>query len=91
MTAQQTAPSAADIDAARLLARLGVSPADLLAAAEYCAPAPTFAEYLPVVRPAVGDGTRRVYGSYWNRIMEHWGARRLDEPTPSDINRLVEH
>jgi integrase len=92
MTAQHTAPSAAEIDAARLLlTRLGVSPADLLAAAEERAPAPTFAEYLPIVRAAVTGGTRRVYGSYWNRIAEHWGTRRLDEPTPSEINHLAEH
>jgi integrase/recombinase XerC len=92
MTTHQTAPSSADIDAARLLlSRLGVSPADLLAGAEERIPAPTFAEYIPVVRSAVGDGTRRVYGSYWNRIVEHWGARRLEEPTPSEVNQLAEH
>jgi integrase/recombinase XerC len=72
-----TAPTAADLDAARLLlARLGVSPADLLTAAPDRAPAPTFAEYVPVVRAAVGAGTRRVYGSYWNRITEQWGILR---------------
>jgi uncharacterized protein YdaU (DUF1376 family) len=92
MTTQHPAPSSADIDAARLLlARLGVSPADLLAAAEERAPAPTFAEYIPAVRTAVTKGTRRVYGSYWNRIVEHWGHRRLDEPTPSKVNQLAEH
>jgi integrase/recombinase XerC len=32
-----------------------------------------------------------VYGSYWNRIVEHWGTRRLDEPTPSEIHHLAEH
>jgi hypothetical protein len=32
-----------------------------------------------------------VYGSYWNRINERWGTRRLDEPTPSEINQLAEH
>ena len=59
-----SAPSTADLDAARLLlARLGVSPADLLTATTQRAPAPTFAEYIPVVREAVGAGTRRVYGS----------------------------
>jgi len=89
---QQSAPSAADVDAARLLlARLGVSAADLIAAADDHAPAPTFAEYIPIVRAAVTDGTRRVYGSYWNRIVEHWGTRRLDEPTPSEIQQLAEH
>lgn len=84
-------PSAADLDAARLLlARLGVSPADLLTETTQRAPAPTFAEYIPVVREAVGAGTRRVYDSYWNRVIEHWGARRLDEPTPSEIHHLGE-
>jgi integrase/recombinase XerC len=27
-----------------------------------------------VVSAAVSAGTRRAYGSYWNRIVEHWGA-----------------
>jgi integrase len=44
-----------------------------------------------VVSAAVGEGTRRAYGSYWNRIVEHWGTRRLDEPTPSQIAQLAEH
>src|SRR5215468_4717159 len=92
MVTQQGASSAADVDAARLLlARLGVSAADLMAPAGNRAPAPTFAEYIPVVRAAVADGARRVYGSYWNRIVEHWGGRRLDEPTPSEIQQLAEH
>jgi integrase/recombinase XerC len=91
-TAPSTTPTAADLDAARLLlARLGVSPTDLLTTAPDRAPAPTFADYIPVVRAAVSNGTRRVYGSYWNRIAEHWGTRRLDEPTPSEINQLAEH
>ena len=79
MTTTRPTPSAADVDAARLLLeRLGVSPADLVAAHQERAPAPTFAEYVPIVRAAVGAGSRRVYGSYWNRITEHWGAR-LDQ------------
>jgi hypothetical protein len=41
--------------------------------------------------PIPRAGTRRVYGSYWNRIVEAWGDRRLDEPTPSDVQRLVVH
>ena len=47
-----------------------------------------FAEYVPVVAAAVSAGTRRAYGSYWNRIVDHWGDRRLDEPTPSEIQQL---
>ena len=90
-TTPTTAPTAADIDAARLLLdRLGVSPSDLLAAAPNRAPAPTFADYIPIVAAAVSSGTRRVYGSYWNRITEHWGTRRLDEPTPTEIQQLAE-
>ena len=90
-TAPSSAPTAAELDAARLLlSRLGVSPADLTAA-PHRVPAPTFAEYIPIVRAAVSAGTRRVYGSYWNRIAEHWGTRRLDEPNPSEIHQLAEH
>ena len=37
----------------------------------------------------VTGGTRRAYGSYWNRVVEQWGARRMDEPTPSEIRQLV--
>ena len=52
--APSSTPTAADLDAARLLlARLGISPADLLATAPDRAPAPTFAEYIPIVRAAV--------------------------------------
>jgi integrase/recombinase XerC len=81
-----------EVQAARLLlARLGVSPADLLAPVAPRRAVPTFADYVPVVAEGVGAGTRRVYGSYWNRIVEHWGDRPLDEPTPSDVARLVEH
>ena len=36
-------------------------------------------------------GTRRAYGTYWNRITEHWGARHLDEPTPTEIKQLMAH
>ena len=54
-------------------------------------PAPTFAEYVPVVSALVTDGCRRAYGSYWNRVVEQWGSRRIDEPTPSEIRQLVQH
>lgn len=89
MTTQSA--SSADLDAARLLlARLGVSSADLLAAPQDQTPVPTFAEYIPIVSATVTDGTRRAYNSYWERILHHWAARRLDEPTPSEIRQLVE-
>jgi hypothetical protein len=93
MTAHTTSgPGPAELDAARLLlARLGVSPSDLLGVTAPRPPAPTFAAYIPIVYAAVGAGTRRVYGSYWNRIADHWGQRRLDQVTASDIQRLAEH
>ena len=72
-----------------LLERMGLSPADLAAVPQPRKRVPTFAEYVPVVSAAVSDGTRRAYGSYWNRIIEHWGSRRLDEPTPSEIRQLM--
>ena len=72
-----------------LLEKLGVSPADLLHAPVESAGVPTFAEYVPVVSAAVSAGTRRAYGSYWNRVTEQWGSRRLDEPTPSEIRQLM--
>jgi hypothetical protein len=50
---------------------------------------PTFAEYVPVVSAGVTAGTRKAYGSYWNRVVEQWGDRRLDEPTPSEIRQLA--
>jgi hypothetical protein len=94
-TANTATPSTArqaELDAARLLLdRMGITPADLLGAARSRAEVPTFAQYVPRVRQAVGDGTRRVYGSYWNRILERWADRRLDEITATDIKQLVEH
>jgi integrase/recombinase XerC len=94
MTRSTIAPAGrAEVEAARLLLeRMGVSLADLTAAAAPGAPpVPTFGEYVPVVSAAVTAGTRRVYGSYWNKVVEHWGQRRLDEPTASDVERLVEY
>ena len=79
-----------DVDTALLLLeRLGLSPADLTAVPQNRPAVPTFAEYVPVVSAAVSTGCRRAYGSYWNRVIEHWGERRLDEPTPSEIRQLM--
>jgi site-specific recombinase XerD len=72
-----------------LLERMGLSPADLAAAPRDRKTVPTFAEYVPVVSATVSPGTRRAYGSYWNRVVEHWGTRRLDEPAPSEIQQLM--
>ena len=72
-----------------LLERMGLTAADLAAAPPPCKQVPTFAEYVPVVSAAVSAGTRRAYGSYWNRLIEHWGARGLDKQTPSEIRQLM--
>jgi hypothetical protein len=72
-----------------LLERMGLTPADLAAVPQDRKPVPTFAQYVPVVSAAVSAGTRRAYGSYWNRVLEHWGDRRLDEPTPSEVRQLM--
>src|ERR1700761_4760329 len=86
------APGQAVVDAALLvLERMGLTPADLLAAPKTRPAAPTFAEYIPVVSALVSDGCRRAYGSYWNRVVDQWGSRRIDEPTPSEIRQLVRH
>ncbi len=90
--ARSAAPGQAVVDAAMLvLERMGLTPADLLAAPAARPPAPTFAEYIPVVSALVSDGCRRAYGSYWNRVTDQWGSRRIDEPTPSEIRQLVQH
>ena len=84
------APTQAELDAARLvLDRMGVTAEDLLTAVK--PPAPTFAEYVPVVAAAVSDGTRRAYGPYWNRVLEQWADISLSDRTPTDIHRLVQH
>ncbi len=69
--------------------RMGLSAADLAAVPRPRRPVPTFAEYVPVVSAAVSDGTRRAYGSYWNRVTGQWGGRRPDEPSRSEIRQLM--
>src|SRR6476469_9275493 len=74
-----------------VLERMGLTPADLLAAPAATPAAPTFAEYIPVVSALVSGGCRKAYGSYWNRVTGQWGSRGIDEPTPSEIRQLVQH
>ena len=85
-------PTELDLAALRaLLARLGVTPEQLLhAAAPAARPVPNFAEYIERVAQAVTPGTRKVYAPYWRRVVDVWGDRRLDEPTPLEIIQLSE-
>ncbi|WP_433261640.1 tyrosine-type recombinase/integrase [Actinosynnema sp. CS-041913] len=75
------------VQAARLLlAQLGVTPNDLM---RIPVDLPTFAAYVPTVIAASGPGAVRTYGTYWTRIVETFGDRRLDEPAPSEIEALM--
>ena len=90
--ARSAATGQAVVDAAMLvLERMGLTPADLLAAPAATPTAPVFAEYIPVVSALVSDGCRKAYGSYWNRVAGQWGCRGIDEPTPSELRQLVQH
>jgi integrase/recombinase XerC len=85
--------SDADLEAAKLLlARLGISPEQLVGASgRTTSPAPTIRRYLDDVAAAVPPGTRRVYGPYWRRVVEAWGDRLIGEVTPIEIKQLAEH
>jgi hypothetical protein len=85
----QTSVGRPEVEAARLLLdRMGISMADLLDVRPPRPRAPTFAEYVPVVAAAVSAGTRKAYGSYWNRVVQAWGDRPIDKPRPSEIEQL---
>ena len=73
-----------------LLERMGVNPADLLSASDTEPTAPSFGDYIPRVAKAVTAGSRRVYGTYWNRIIEAWGPRPITSVTPLEIGQLAE-
>ncbi|NLU81084.1 site-specific integrase [Micromonospora sp. HNM0581] len=77
------------VTARQMLAHLGLTPADLAAQPEPARRIPTLAEYLPVVVAAASPGTRRTYGTYWNRMALVLGHLRLDEVTASDIEALM--
>ncbi|MRH92130.1 tyrosine-type recombinase/integrase [Nocardia sp. SYP-A9097] len=82
--------SNAEIDAARLLLRnLGIRPEDLLTATA-TNPPPTFGEYIPRLEKLVTAGTLRTYRPYWQRIQTQWPDRRINEPTTTELQQLVE-
>ena len=49
---------------------------------------PTFDEYLPHVVAAAGPSARRVYSSYWNRMVKTWAGRPIDDIAASEIQTL---
>jgi hypothetical protein len=75
MTNIQPEPQDAVVSAALvILEQMGLSPDDLKASPQWPG-MPTFAAYIPVVSAQVTAGTRKTYGSYWNRIAGRWGER----------------
>jgi integrase/recombinase XerC len=90
MSSQTPRAGRSDLEAALLLiGKLGVTPADLVAATAAARPVvPTFAQFIPQVAAATSEGTLKAYGPYWKRIVQAWGGRRLDEPTPLEIEQL---
>jgi integrase/recombinase XerC len=80
-----------NIAAARLLLKkMGVDPADLLQDPVGAPEIPTFADYIPRVSRAVSAGTRRLYATYWNRVLDAWGPRPITEPSPLEISQFAE-
>lgn len=91
MSADPAGP--AEVEAARLLlARMGVSPADLLAATPTAParPMPTVGAWIDTVTGMVSQGTARSYGSYWKKARAAWGERALDQVSASDIRAEAE-
>ncbi len=85
------APEPPDRDAAihaahTLLGHLGLTPTDLLSQPTSRPPIPTFRDYIPQVSNAVSPSTRRVYGTYWKKIDNEWGAPH-PRSTPSHRDR----
>ncbi|GLZ01612.1 site-specific integrase [Actinoplanes sp. NBRC 103695] len=73
-----------------LLARLGVTPEQLLTQPQPPAVMPTFDEYIERVSAAVPEGSRRLYSTYWRKVSDAWGSRRIDEPDSLEIKQLAE-
>jgi integrase len=75
--------------ALRMLEKFDLRPEDLLAGMPV-REVPTFAQVDPLVRERVPAPSRRIYGTYWDRIVAQWGDRRLDEPTATEVRQLFE-
>ncbi|WP_414942675.1 tyrosine-type recombinase/integrase [Amycolatopsis sp. cmx-11-51] len=93
-----TSASPQDLETARLLLnRLGVDPAELLAAgpppgdeASRPRPMPTIREWIPVVAALLSPSTAASYGSYWAKADAVWGDRPMDTITASEIKAQSE-
>ena len=72
------------------LKHLKLRPQDLLQAEAAVRVVPTFAEFMDKVREVVPTASQRLYGTYWDRLVEVWGSRRLDEPTAGEVLELFE-
>ncbi|MBF6283901.1 site-specific integrase [Nocardia farcinica] len=81
--------SPAQLAAARtLLQGLGIQPVHLLTVAT--SSVPTFAQYIPIVYNSMpATVTRDHYRTYWNKLLEIWPERRIDEPTVSELQTFV--
>jgi integrase/recombinase XerC len=51
---------------------------------------PDFASYIPRVRDAVSAGTRRVYGSYWDKVTGAWDSRPSTPVSALEVSQLAE-
>ena len=89
-TENSAVPASAIAAARLLLKKMGIDPADLLQDPAGPSEIPTFADYIPGVSQAVSDGTRRVYSTYWNRVVEAWGPRLITSVSPLEISQLAE-
>jgi hypothetical protein len=68
------------------LATMGLTVADLLAAAAPAPPTQTVAEYLPTVRAAAGPSRSKTYCPYWDRLgASTLACRPLGEVRTSDL------
>jgi integrase/recombinase XerC len=73
-----------------VLDRFNVTIADLVATPQSRQPARTFAEYTVKVFEAMKPTrTRDTYRSYWRKLVKQWPDKRIDDPTVTDLEWLV--
>lgn len=71
---------------------MGISIADLLAVAgtsKASRPAPTFAEYVPIVGERYKARSLRTYGSYWRFATQIIGDKPIDQVTTDDLAKVL--